>query len=391
MAGRKVVCCLLFLFSFGFSETLEEVLSFAVENSPTLKALQAERLLIEGKRLSYRSNLNPELSVEFGNFSTSKESYTKSPLYHIGYNQPLPLYGILKKADSLYRVEEKAFKYRFEAQKRQLMAEIYRLFYRALYKKELLELSKEALNFQKELFNFVERSYRLGEASKLEFLKAKREYQMAVSSFELAKAEYEASLKELSSLVGKDIKDVEGSCQIPHLKELMETPLLSYYEEINKAIGKELQIEKALSMPQMSVSLVAEKVADREYGLRVGISSTLPFFYKRQAEVLNLLSKREVLMAEKENYLRRLEYEVKAIKLKLEEIKKQLDKIDTELLPEAKQELELALKSYRLRVITLPELYLTRQSYQELLKKRLELLLMAHEEKAKYVELGGLP
>ena len=67
----------------------------------------------------------------------------------------------------------------------------------------------------------------------------------------------------------------------------------------------------------------------------------------------------------------------------------EIERIEKQTIPKAKEELSLAIKSYKLRTITLLELTETKRRYVELLKYRLELIRQAHEGYAKYLSLGG--
>ncbi|MEJ7553481.1 MAG: TolC family protein [Aquificaceae bacterium] len=386
-----LLALVLLLYSLSFALDLKEAINSAIENSPSIKGLSAERFVYEGRRLSYRSGLNPSLSLEVGNFGTSKESFSKAPLYNFTYSQPIVYPSILRLAGEVYKVQSTALDYRIETEKNRLASEVYSLFYNALYLKELLKVMEEELVLQREIRDFVERSFKLGETTRLELLRAERELELLEGERRITEARYRGVLRELSVMVGKDIDKVEGEFTLPEWKEisLEDTPLFAYYRLGKESISKQMEVESLLAKPTYSLSLTGEKVGDREYGFRVGLTVGLPIFYKRQGELLELSAQRELLLAEEKSQKQKALAQLNSSKTQYEEIKRQVEKIQRELIPQAQKELELAFKSYKLRTITLLELSQTRKSYYDLLKRKLELLLQAHTEYAKGIAYGG--
>ena len=63
-----------------------------------------------------------------------------------------------------------------------------------------------------------------------------------------------------------------------------------------------------------------------------------------------------------------------------EKLLEEIDRIEKQTIPKAMEELSLAIKSFKLRTITLLELSETKRRYVELLKYRLELIRQAQAE-----------
>lgn len=382
---------LLFLSVPAFAIDLKSAILLAIENSPQLKGIQAEVLSYKGKRLAYRSVLNPNLNIEAGNFGTSKEGFSKAPLYGITYTQPLAYPSLYRSVHEVYTLQSRALDYRIKAERNRLAYDLYLLFYQALHMKELLKVLEKEVELQREIRDFVERSFMLGETTRLELLRANRELELLEGERRITQARYTALLRELSTLVGREVKEVEGELTLPEWKELQlaESPIFRYYSATIESVSRQMQVEKVLSRPSYSVSFTAEKVADREYGFRVGLSVSLPLFYRREGEVLELTAQKEMLSAEMKAQMQKASAQLESAKVQFQQIKQEVERIEKELLPQAQRELELALKSYKLRTITLIELSQTRKSYYDLLKRRLELLLLAHSEYAKGIVFGG--
>ncbi|MCS6957294.1 MAG: TolC family protein [Aquificaceae bacterium] len=382
---------ILFLFSISFALDLKSTIRLTIENSPYIRGLSAERLAYEGKRLSYRSNLNPTMDIEAGNFGTSKESVSKAPIYKVSYSQPVPYPSLFNITKEIYRKQLESLSYRIESEKNKLAQDVYLLFFQALYLQKLLEVLEEEVKIQREIKDFVERSFKLGETTKLEFFRAQRELELLESEKTLTLARYKALLEELSAFTGKEINSLEGELSLPQWKDLNleDVPLFVHYKASQESLSRLLKAEKILGRPTYSLSLTAEKVSDREYGFRVGVSVSLPIFYARQGEMLEIMSQRELLLAEESSQRLKAIAQLRSAKRHFLEVSRQVQRLEGELIPQAKSELELALKSYRLRTITLLDLSQVRKGYYDLLKRRLELLFQAHVEYAKGIFYGG--
>ncbi|MFN3870870.1 MAG: TolC family protein [Aquificaceae bacterium] len=386
-----IMLLLLLFVSLAFSIELKDAIRLSLENSPYVKGLYAERLLYQAKSLSYRAGLNPSLSFEVGNFGTNKESFPKSPLYGITYTQPFLPPSLFRLTGEAYQLHNRYLDYKVKMEGNKIAHEVYLLFYQALYYKELLKVLEEELKLQRDLKAFIEKSYSLGEIPKLDVFRWQRETELLQGEKEIIYAKYRSLLSELSVLVGKKVEDVEGDLKAPvwHEFDLDKSPFMEYYRGMEEVINKFLQVERNLAKPLYTFSLTAEKVADREYGVRMGISVSLPVFYGRQAEILDLTAQRQSLVAERENQKLRAIAQIDSAKSQYTALLREVERIERELLPQADQELALAIKSYKLRAIGILELSQTKKAYYELLKRRLELLLQAHNEYAKGIVYGG--
>lgn len=385
------ILLLLLFVSFAFSIELKNVIDLSLGNSPYIKGLYAERLLYQAKSLSYRAGLNPNLSFEVGNFGTDKEGFSKSPLYGITYSQPFLPPSLFRLTGEAYQLHNKHLDYKVQMERNKIAYEVYLLFYQALYYKELLKVLEEELKVQRDLKAFIEKSYSLGEIPKLDVFRWQRETELLEGERGIIYAKYRSLLSELSVLAGKKVEDVEGVLKAPvwHELDLDKSPFMEYYRGMEEVINKFLQVERGLAKPLYTFSLTTEKVADKEYGVRMGVSVSLPVFYGRQAEILDLTAQRQSLAAERESQKLRAIAQIDSAKNQYVALSKQVEKIEKGLLPQAEQELALAIKSYKLRTITLLELSQTKKAYYELLKKKLEILLQAHNEYAKGIIYGG--
>ena len=389
-----MIIVLLLLIQVCYAIDLRGVIDRALEYYPSLKALKEERTKFKGKAMTYRSYLNPSLEVEVGNFGTAKESVKTNPIYSLSYSQPLSIYPIGKSFKNMVDYEEKAFLERMEQEKSLLISEVYLAYYMALYRKELLKVAQENYKISQELHSFIKRLFELGETTKLEVFRSERELDLARVELEMAQRDYENALKNLSYLIGQRVADLEESFDRLHsIKEINfeNSPRLKQYQYAIKGLEAGIEVERILSKPQFSLTVLGEKVSSQEYGFRVGISAALPLFYRREGEILQLLAERRSMELRKSLEELSLKRDYELVRSRYEKLLEEIERIEKQTIPKAKEELSLAIKSYKLRTITLLELTETKRRYVELLKYRLELIRQAHEEYAKYLSLGGEP
>ncbi len=385
---------LLLLFaSLSFGIGIEEAIRTALEKSPQIKALEEEVKVFEGMERSATAFPNPETRLESGFVTNDKDGKPKGrAFYLLEFNQPLPLWGVRGKSRDVVLKEKEAFESAVESRKREILGGVYRSFYRSLTFKELARIWKENYETAKEVEAFVKKAYDLGEVTPLELMRAQREKDLAEVRYRVALARYKASLKELSRLVGVQIDEVEGdlrdSSQTWEL-DVENLPAVVSVKKRIESIERQIDLERALAKPRVSAGFVVEDADGDYYGLRGALTLEVPVFYRRQGEILQNIAIKKALKKRLEGELLRVKSRLESVSIRLETLKEELERLEKDVIPRAQEELALAIKSYRLRTITLLELSDVRRRYYELLVSRSELLLSMHETYSEFIEIGG--
>ena len=390
-----VILVMLIAITFsGYGITLEEALNIAQERNPELKALEKELESFEGREKAAYAFPNPELGFESGYITTDRYGRPKGrALYLLEFSQPIPLWGVREKGRSVVREEREAFRNLLESRKREILGEVYRLFYEALFRKEVVKIWQENLKTAKEVEEFVKRSYDLGEATQLDLLRAKRERDLAEVRLKIAEADLRSALQDLSRVINAEVKDVEGDLRdIRHIRDLnlQDLPTVRAIKKSIRAVEKTIDLERALAKPTLSAGFLVEDSEEGYYGLRATLSVGLPIFYRRQGEILERLAQKKALERRLEGEILRIRKRLRSISIRFSTLTGELDRIERIVIPRAKEELDLAIKSYMLRVITLLELSDVRRRYYELLINRAEILRDIHSAYAEFVAIGGV-
>ena len=384
---------LLLISSLSFGIGIEEAMRTVLERSPQIKALEEEIRVFEGMERSAVAFPNPEVRVESGFLTNDRDWRPKGrALYLIEFNQPIPLWNVRGKSRSVVLKEKESFQEAVESRKREILAEAYRSFYRSLYLREIANIWKENFQTAKEVEDFVKKAYDLGEVTELELLRAKREKDLARVQYRVALSRYRASLKELSRLLGVEVEEVEGDLRsYPSLEEvdIENLPSIQSIRRRIESVDRQIELERALARPQLSAGFVVEDSEGEYYGLRGAITLELPLFYRRQGEILQNLALKRVLRKQLEAELLRVRTRLESVRIRMDTLERELRKLEEEVIPRAREELALAIRSYTNRVITLLELSDVRRRYYELLINRADLILSIHETYAEFIEVGG--
>ena len=384
----------LFVFSLSYGETFDQVLRKALQKNPYLKAVENQSKEVEGEIKSARSIPNPEVSLMFGRlYSQSDES--GAVLTDFSVEQPLKLWGTRKKAIEQALTKRSAYQYMFETEKRKFISGLYNAFYTALFKKEVMKIKQIEYSITKDIYRFVEKSYQLGEETKLNLFRAEKDLKVAQIELKQAETEYNISLKNLSSLAGFEIKDVEGEISAvkdPIDIDIDQIPQISYLKKLIETAEKGIALQKALAKPQVSIEFAAseDEVDLGKYEFGIGIKASIPVFYRNQGEILKLIYKKKSyinLLKQKKIYFRS---KLNSLKEKYSLLKKQIQEIDQQIIPSVHNALKLGERSFKLKEITLFELSDLRKQFIQALIYRAQTLQQIHHTYSEYIKIGGL-
>lgn len=386
--------CVLLVASVSFGITLEEAIELALERNPEIRAIEREAGRFEGLEIAAYAFPNPEIGFESGYIITDRYIRPEGrALYLLEFSQPIPLWGVREKRRAVVREERESFLSSAEARKREILGEVYRVFYEALFRKEAVRIWEENLRIASEVEEFVERAYELGEAALLELLRARRERDLAEVRLRIAEAELRSVLQELSRLLNTEVMNVEGDLRdIKDIRDidLEDLPSVRAIRKAIKSVEKDIDLQRAFAKPTLRVGLLVEDSEEGYYGLRATLTVGLPLFYRRQGEILERTAIKEALREKLKGEILRIDRRLRSIRIRLSTLLKELEKIEKTVIPRAKEELNLALKSYRLRTITLLELSDIRRRYYDLLLTRARILRDIHVAYSEFVAVGGM-
>ncbi len=388
----------LFLFLFGSvsivsGETLKEVLRYAEENSPYIKQLVYQLKTFEGEIRKSKAIPNPEIEIEFGRLVSQTDSGIALTLFTL--SQQLRLWGEREFAVKSAKLKKKAFSYLYTQKRWQFLGNIYKQFYSSLYTKYKLRIKERELENLQSVYRYIKESYRLGENTELDLLRAEKDLQIVKGEISTLKEQYKSSMLILSSMIGKEIKDIDTDIfSFPEFRNinLNQLPVFKYYSIFEKSLNYQIKRQKALKKPLLRVGVVLEEdpVDLGKYEMGVSISSTIPVFYRQEGEILSLANRKKQIILQKKQVELEYEGKIRSIERQIKALKRQIEKINKTSVINLQKALKLAERSYKLQTITFFEYSNIRKQYFELLLYRLSLANQIHQLYGEYIKITGL-
>ncbi len=388
----------MFLFMFllvctSYGDTVDQLINYAVKNSPQIKAYRYEIKSVYGDIKAAEAFPNPEAYIQLGRIYSQSESGFN--LTEISLYQQLRLWNTRKNSVEEALLKRSAYNFMFEFYKNQIAGEVYKKFFEALYYKELIKIRKENLRIASSIFEFVKKNYELGEETKLNLFRAEKDFKIAKLELEQAKTEYLIKLKELSGIVGKEVKNIEGDFfKVNNTKDIIlnEIPEIKYLEKLRESFEKAILVQKGLAKPQIGLEfIVGEDAAELgKYEFGIGVSTTVPIFYKNEGEIIKLSGRKNSIIQKIEQ--KKLLYKAKldGLTQRYNILNSQLKEIKNNIIPSITDALKLGDRSFKLRVITLFELSDIRRQYIEALIYRAEILNQIHQTYGEFIKIGGI-
>ncbi|NPA41110.1 MAG: TolC family protein [Aquificae bacterium] len=201
-----IALVLLLIFSLSWSLTLEEAKELALKNH-----IDSVKSLLELKRLEerireVRGGILPTiiLSATYTKWDTNYiSSFVPENKYFLNLrlNQPIfdkSVWSALK----LARRSKKLQTLVKEEVKQRLLAEVEKLYWGVLLKREILREKEESLKYWETYFALVEEKYKRGIIPRFEFLRARSQLRQARANLIRAQSDLKSSLNSLKSFLG---------------------------------------------------------------------------------------------------------------------------------------------------------------------------------------------
>ena len=245
---------LLLLFAFSYPLTLEEAVQIALKKN--IESIKSELDLkkVEERIKEVRGSILPTvtLSARFTRWDPNYiSSFVPENKYFITLSLSQPIFDksvwdALELAKRSRELQEAVI----EDVKVSLKAEVEKLYWAVLFKREVVKEKEESLRYWEDYFRLVEEKYREGIVPKYEFLRARAQLRQARADLIRARSDYRTSLNSLKNLLGIN-EDLEPEGELKKLSFKVENPQKLLLER-NTAL---LVLEKTLRVRRESVDL----------------------------------------------------------------------------------------------------------------------------------------
>lgn len=373
----------LFFFSLSKAGELENLIDYALKNSPRLKVYQS---MIESTkyRETYSKSLpNPSLSVGLNNLPLNRpypNKYEPMSSLSIGISQMYML-PIKREREALMALKERlALLEEEELLKRELIKDIKLSYLEWLYtfkREDVLNRIKREIDT---LYKLAEENYKYGKANLSDLLFLKGEQIKVESELEKVKLERESKKEELDYLVGKrfELKGEEVYFKREEFPEvnLDENLYIKRLKAQREKLVAEVERRKVEYLPD--IELMAEYMIrpsmENMFSLRAGVS--LPIWKSKREDLLVLEKLEEVKAKDWEIENTRLELRKTLNSLKIEYSRlKEILKWTEELIEEKEKEIKALELAYRYQKADLRDLLRLYRELWELEINRLDVEL----------------
>ncbi|MFN3976690.1 MAG: TolC family protein [Aquificaceae bacterium] len=359
---------ILFFFCLSRAGELENLINYALKNSPRLKVYQSMIESTKYKEKYSKSLPNPSLSIGLNNLPLNRpypSKYEPMSSLSVGISQMYVL-PIKREREALLALKERlALLEEEELLKRELIKDIKLSYLEWLYtfkKEDVLKRIKGEIDA---LYKLAEESYKYGRANLSDLLFLKGEQSKLEGEVEKVRLERDSKKEELDYLVGKsfELKGEEITFERESFPEvnLNESFYIKRLKAQRERLVAEVERRKVEYLPDLE--LMAEYMIrpslENMFNIKVGVSLPL---WKSKREDLLVLEKLEEVRAkdwEIENTRLELKRSLNSLRIEYKRLKEIL-KWTEELIEEKKREikaLELAYKYQKADLRDLLRLY----------------------------------
>lgn len=285
--------------------TLPEALTLARAQNHELLAARQD-LEIARSRLTkahYLSQFNPTLGGEVAH--RSPDESPDSVDFAVTLSQEIEIAGQRSK-----RIEEAErhlalVSQRVRDRERLLLAQVKESFYRALSLRRRFDLSRQVEDLNRRLFKAATARFQAGEVAKMEINLAEIRLGQARKESLTAERDYHNMLRLLERLLGLEPRgalvltgELAVTPQTFALQTLLDRALenrpdLQAAGVEKKRLDAELALTRRLAIPNPTLSFVYREEERRDRIVGVEVSVPLPLFDRKQAEIMQLSSRKD--------------------------------------------------------------------------------------------------
>ena len=375
------------LVSVSFSLTLEEAKRVALRNHVDAVKSEIDLRKIDQKIREVKGSILPSLrfSASFTKWDPNYISaFFPENKYFLTLNLTQPVFDrtvwsaikVAKRSRDLQRLVIREVKV-------SLLAEVEKIFWAVLLKREILKEKRESLRYWEDYFRIVEEKYRSGIVPRYEFLRARAELRQAKADLIRAESDYRTALNTLKAFLGiTEEVDLEGEFRKVDLRiedpfRLIENnPTLKVLKKTAEVKESEVDVRRAEYYPKLTFffNYNFENIIDFEngrlkedtrQGYNFGVRFEFLIFdgFKRSARVIQqkletLKVREEILFTE-----RKIRNDLESLLAQLRSAEEEIRAREDTLLA-SEESLRFATERYREGVGTQVELLEARRSYE---------------------------
>jgi cobalt-zinc-cadmium efflux system outer membrane protein len=376
--------------------TLADLERLALTSNPTIP--QAGALVQQQQGLLRQAGLYP--NPQAGYLRTDADQSGQSQTAGVFLSQEFVTAGKLRLARSAERQDVQIRTWQLNAQQQRVLNDLRIRFYEVQGAQQAVQAAQELVKLAEDGLRAAEQLLKAKQGARPDVLQARIQLSAIRTSLQDAEYRHRSAWRHLANIVGdpdlppgplagsleKGIPDLDWKTSLQQL--LSSSPLLKAQEAEIRASQYELKLARAQSVPNVNVQVVAQ----RDHIMKFSSVSTLvslpvPLFNRNQGNIINA-----------QGILRQQQMEYERIRLALSDalaasfrqyqtLRAQADRLEKEILPAAKENLDLTTQGYQAGRLDFLHVLNARQTYFQTRMARIDALTELHKT---VVEIQGL-
>ena len=380
----------------GQTLALAELQSLAAANNPTIAA--AEALIRQREGLLRQATLYPNPTA--GYLRTDADRPGQGGTQGVFLSQDFVTAGKLRLSAEAQREEVETRKWQLDAQRGRVSNDVRIRYYEVLGAQQTVRAIEELERVAAEGVRVVEELVKAKQAARPDVLQAELQLNAVRSALQDAKYRHQAAWFQLTNVVGipalqlvplvgdleQDIPDL--SWEVSFQRLLAASPVLKAQEATIRAAGWDVRLAKAEAIPNLNVQVVLQRDhIQKVTSVSPLVSLPLPIFNRNQGNIQNAVGLQAQQQREYERIVLALRDQLAAAFQQYQSARSQSQRLKTEIMPRAKENLDLTTKGFKAGQFDLTRVLAARQTYFETNTAYIDALTVLHKIA---VEIEGL-
>lgn len=361
-------------FSFGQTESLQDLINRAITLSPKIKMLEAKKKAAYN-RIAINTNIpDPVLTLGLVNMPTNSFSFTQEPMTQkvVGLSQTFPFPGSLSSIEEANSIDTLIINQEIKEATNEIKMYVKQKYYELGYLRKDISLNEESLNLLKKISHVVATKYTVSTASQQNILKVQLQITDLTEKINELKSKEQSILADLNALLLKNSNSETVSIEITEINYLhfengeldslsiKNRPLLNSIKYAEKKSELSQIAAQKKFYPNLNLQVqygFRDKIAATNTPLNdflsVMVGVTLPFNYggKYSAAVDEQISMQEYYSEQYALAVQNLNGRFGAIVSQLSSLEVRTKLFEEGLITQAKQNFNSALASYQVNEV----------------------------------------
>ena len=376
--------------------SLKDLERLALTRNPTLP--QAGALVQQQQGLTRQAGLYP--NPQAGYLRTDADQSGQSQTSGVFLGQEFVTAGKLRLARAAGRQEVQLRRWQLNAQQLRVLNDLHIRYYEVLGAQQAVQAATELVTLAEDGLRAAEQLLKAKQGARPDVLQAKIQLSALRTSLQDAQYRLQTAWRHLANvagvpdlpttpLVGSLDEDVPALDWKTSLQQLLDSsPLLKAQEAEIRASQYEVQFARAQAIPNVNVQLVAQRDHIMKFSsVSTLISMPVPLFNRNQGGIVNAQGILRQQQMEYERIRLALSDELAASFRQYQTLRAQTDRLDKEILPSAKENLDLTNQGYKAGRFDFLHVLNARQTYFQARMARIDALTELHKV---VVEIEGM-